>query len=72
MDDKAIGLRNGVRDSISEVKDSAKSKVMQSILYMNERLKDFTTVIDQKLHEHEPVQLDRKQNKAMAAQAHER
>ncbi|MCT1538804.1 MULTISPECIES: hypothetical protein [Lysinibacillus] len=72
MDDKVIGLRNGVRDSISEVKDSAKSKLMQSILYMNERLKDFTTVIDQKLYEHEPVQLDRKQNKAMAAQAHER
>lgn len=72
MDDKVIGLRNDVRDSIAEVKDSAKSTVKQTIVYMNERLKDFTTAIDQKIYEHEPVQLDRKQNKAMAAQAHER
>ncbi|WP_418300779.1 hypothetical protein [Lysinibacillus fusiformis] len=72
LDDKVTGLRNDVRDNIVEVKDTAKSTVKQTILYMNERLKDFTNAIDQKLSEHEPVQLDRKQNKAMAAQAHER
>ncbi|GED64041.1 hypothetical protein [Lysinibacillus fusiformis] len=72
LDDKVTGLRNDVRDNIVEVKDTAKSTVKQTILYMNERLKDFTNAIDQKLYEHEPVQLDRKQNKAMAAQAHER
>ncbi|AJK88512.1 MULTISPECIES: hypothetical protein [Lysinibacillus] len=72
LDDKVTGLRNDVRDSITEVKDSAKSTVKQTILYMNERLKDFTNAIDQKLNEHEPVQLDRKQNKAMTAQMNER
>lgn len=72
MDDKVTGLRNDVRDNIIEVKDSAKSTVKQTILSMNERLKDFTNAIDQKLSKHALVQLDRKQNKALAAQAHER
>ncbi|MEY9978764.1 hypothetical protein [Lysinibacillus sp. RC79] len=72
MNDNVNGLLNNVRDSITDVKESAKNTVKQTILSMNERLKDFSTAIDQKLHEHEPVQLDRKSNKAMAAQELER
>lgn len=72
MNDNVNGLLNNVRDNISEVKESTKNTVKQTILSMNDRLKDFSTAIDQKLHEHEPVQLDRRSNKAMAAQKLER
>lgn len=67
MKDNANGLLNNVRDGITEVKESAKNTVKQAIINMNEHLKDFSTAIDQKLYEHEPVQLDRKSNKAMAS-----
>lgn len=58
MDGKVNEMLNDVRDSVTGVKNIAKMKVKQAIIFINEHIKEFTKAVDYKLYEHETGQLN--------------